>query len=64
MDPFTFYGGPETVEYNKAHFGGLGPKLVDPALRLADMDKMGIDIQALSVAPPQYYYWSDRKIKG
>ncbi len=62
MDPFTFYGGTETVEYNKAHFGGLGPKLVDPALRLLEMDKMGIDIQALSVAPPQYYYWADPEL--
>ncbi len=59
MDPFTFYGGPETAQYNKAHFDALGPKLVDPVLRLAEMDRMGIDIQALSVAPPQYYYWAD-----
>lgn len=62
MDPFMFYGGPETNEYNKTHFGGLGPKLVDPQLRLADMDKMGVDIQALSVAPPQYYYWADPEL--
>lgn len=59
MDPFTFYGGPETVEYNKHHFGDIVPKLVEPDIRLADMDRMGIDIQALSVAPPQYYYWAD-----
>jgi aminocarboxymuconate-semialdehyde decarboxylase len=62
MDPFTFYGGPETVEYNKHHFGGLIPKLTDPDIRLADMDRMGIDIQALSVAPPQYYYWADPEL--
>lgn len=59
MDPFTFYGGAETVEYNKHHFTDIVPKLVDPDVRLADMDRMGIDIQALSVAPPQYYYWAD-----
>jgi aminocarboxymuconate-semialdehyde decarboxylase len=59
MEPFTFYGGEETVAYNKAHFTSLGPKLVDPQVRLKDMDDMGIDIQALSVAPPQYYYWTD-----
>ena len=23
------------------------------------MDRMGIDIQAISVAPPQYYYWAE-----
>ena len=62
QEPFTFYGGAETNEYNKAHFGSLEPKLVDPKLRLADMDRMGIDIQALSVAPPQYYYWADPEL--
>ena len=62
MEPFTFYGGLETNEYNKAHFGGLEPQLTDLRLRLADMDKMGIDIQALSVAPPQYYYWVDPEL--
>jgi aminocarboxymuconate-semialdehyde decarboxylase len=62
LDPFTFYGGAETVEYNKAHFGSVGPKLVNPSIRLAEMDKMRIDIQALSVAPPQFYYWSDPEL--
>jgi aminocarboxymuconate-semialdehyde decarboxylase len=59
MDPFTFYGGSETVEYNKHHFADIVPKFVDPDVRLADMDRMRIDIQVLSVAPPQYYYWAD-----
>lgn len=59
MEPFSFYGGKETNEYNAGHFGGLMPKLTDPEERLADMDRMGIDVQALSVAPPQYYYWAD-----
>ncbi|MPZ73593.1 MAG: amidohydrolase family protein [Nitriliruptorales bacterium] len=58
-DPFTFFGGSETVEYNARHFSELLPKLTDPAERIADMDRMGIDVQALSVAPPQYYYWTD-----
>ena len=59
-DPFAFYSGPETSEYNARHFlVDLVPKLTDPDERLADMDRMGIDVQALSVAPPQYYYWTD-----
>jgi aminocarboxymuconate-semialdehyde decarboxylase len=36
-----------------------GPKLTDIALRLKDMDRMGIDIQAVSPAPHQTYYWTD-----
>jgi aminocarboxymuconate-semialdehyde decarboxylase len=35
------------------------PKLSDIAVRLADMDKMGIDIQAVSPAPFQYYYFAE-----
>lgn len=59
MDPFSFWASRETQEYNTAHFGGLATKLTDPAVRLEDMDRMGVDVQALSVAPPQYYYWTD-----
>jgi len=35
------------------------PKLTDLALRLRDMDAMGVDMQVLSPAPNQYYYWAD-----
>lgn len=59
MDPFTFYAGDETRAYNAAHFAALVPKLTDPARRLEDMERMGVDLQVLSVAPPQYYYWAD-----
>lgn len=59
LDPFTLYSGQETKSYNARHFGQLVEKLTDPERRLADMDRMGVDIQALSVAPPQFYYWTD-----
>jgi aminocarboxymuconate-semialdehyde decarboxylase len=35
------------------------PKLTDLDERLRDMDAMGVDIQVLSPAPNQYYYWAD-----
>ena len=35
------------------------PKLIDIDVRLADMDAMGVDIQAVSPAPNQYYYWAE-----
>ena len=31
-------------------------------LRLADMDAMGIDVQAVAVAVYQYYYWADAEL--
>ena len=30
--------------------------------RVAAMDKMGIDVQAVSVVPTQYHYWADRDL--
>ncbi len=59
LDPFTRYSGDETRAYNARHFAGLLGKLTDPAQRLEDMDRMRVDVQALSVAPPQFYYWTD-----
>lgn len=61
-DPFTFYSGPASERYNKAHFSEIVPKLTLPAERLRDMDAMGVDIQAISVAPPQYYYWAEPEL--
>ncbi len=58
-DPFAFWSGPETKAYNAEHFAALVPKLTDPVRRLEDMERMGVDVQVLSVAPPQYYYWTD-----
>lgn len=37
-------------------------QLTDPARRLADMDAMGVDVQVVSPAPNQYYYWADKAL--
>lgn len=34
-------------------------KHTDVALRLAEMDAMGIDVQAISTGPMQFYYWAE-----
>lgn len=59
LEPFSYYGGNETNTYQVGHLKDIKDKLTDPAVRLADMDRMGIDTQAISVAPPQFYYWTD-----
>jgi aminocarboxymuconate-semialdehyde decarboxylase len=58
-DPFSYWAGKETNEYQAGHMTEILPKATDVDVRLADMDAMGIDVQAISVAPPQYYYWAD-----
>jgi aminocarboxymuconate-semialdehyde decarboxylase len=55
------YGGavdnnPLTVSINKELQTTLRPKLTDPAVRLQDMDKQGIDVQAISTSPFHYNY--------
>ena len=48
-----------TRETNVRQHRERAPKLSDIAVRLKDMDRMGIDIQAVSPAPNQTYYWTE-----
>lgn len=58
-DPFIAYAGPVSDAYNRMHFAEILPNLTQPSQRLRDMDRMGVDIQAISVVPPQYFYWAE-----
>jgi aminocarboxymuconate-semialdehyde decarboxylase len=48
-----------TRETNVKQMRERAPKLSSIEVRLKDMDRMGIDIQAVSPAPHQTYYWTD-----
>ena len=48
-----------TREVNVKQIQDRGPKLSSIEVRLKDMDRMGIDIQAVSPAPNQCIYWSE-----
>jgi aminocarboxymuconate-semialdehyde decarboxylase len=61
-DPFMRYQSASTSEYNRRHLDDIVPKLTTPEVRLRDMDRMGIDVQAISVMPPQYFYWTDPEL--
>ncbi|HZE60955.1 MAG TPA: amidohydrolase family protein [Burkholderiales bacterium] len=58
-EPMAVWSNAATRESNANQAKERGPKLTDIALRLKDMDRMGIDIQAVSPAPHQTYYWTD-----
>lgn len=61
-EAFTRWGGERSNAYNREHFASLVPLLTDPAARIREMDRMGVDIQAVAIAPPQYYYWTDAEL--
>ena len=45
-------------QVNGKLFAAIGPKLNGVDQRLADMDALGIDVQAISPSPGQYYYFA------
>jgi aminocarboxymuconate-semialdehyde decarboxylase len=47
---------PASDAVNARMFREIGPKLNGIAERLADMDRQGVDVQAISPNPGQYYY--------
>ena len=48
-----------TRETNKKQVAERAPKLSSIEVRLKDMDRQGIDMQAVSPAPQQTYYWTE-----
>ena len=55
-DPVVQHGSARSAERQKQLRQELDAKLTSVAQRLKDMDRMGIDVQALSTSPSQYYY--------
>jgi aminocarboxymuconate-semialdehyde decarboxylase len=51
-------GSELTREVNRRQLHELRPKMDSIEVRLADMDAMGVDIQALSVSPYHLFYWA------
>jgi aminocarboxymuconate-semialdehyde decarboxylase len=49
----------KSAEVNRAQFAAIGRTLNTLDTRLADMDRLGIDVQALSPSPGQYFYFTD-----
>lgn len=58
-EPLSIYSNALTRDVNRKQGQERGPKLSTIEVRLADMDRMGIDIQAVSPAPNQTYYWTE-----
>jgi aminocarboxymuconate-semialdehyde decarboxylase len=58
-EPSVKYANALTREVNVKQMQERAPKLSSIEVRLKDMDRMGIDVQAVSPAPNQTYYWTE-----
>ncbi len=58
-DEFIRWGGDRSNAYNRRGFEAIVPELTDPEVRIAVMDRQGVAVQAIAIAPAQYYYWTE-----
>jgi len=61
-EPSVQFANELTREVNVKQVRDRAQKLSSIETRLKDMDRMGIDIQAVSPAPNQTYYWTDPEL--
>jgi aminocarboxymuconate-semialdehyde decarboxylase len=61
-EPSAVFANSLTREVNVKQIRERQHKLSTVETRLKDMDRMGIDIQAVSPAPNQTYYWTDPEL--
>ncbi len=52
------FSSPASNAVNGKLFAAIGPKLNGVDQRIADMDALGVDVQAISPSPGQYYYFA------
>jgi aminocarboxymuconate-semialdehyde decarboxylase len=60
-EPRNLYSSPESLAYNREYRASERQtgQFEQAEVRLADMDRQGIDHQVLSVPPSEYFYWLD-----
>ena len=58
-DPTVIYANALTNETNKKQMASRAPKLTGVKERLVDMDRMGVDVQAVCPAPYHFFYFTE-----
>src|SRR5260370_31374225 len=48
--------GRTIIKYRGARFFGIQPAMTDPVRRLADMDRVGIDVEVVSLSTPNAFF--------
>ena len=60
-DPLSFTSDASKAVNGKL-FAAIGPKLNGVDQRIVDMDALGVDVQAISPSPGQYYYFAPAEL--
>jgi len=58
-EPSVCFANSMTREVNVKQMKDRAPMLTDVGVRLKHMDRMGVDVQAVSPSPNQTYYWTE-----
>jgi aminocarboxymuconate-semialdehyde decarboxylase len=52
--------GRTIIKYRGARFFGIQPPMTDPARRLVDMDRVGIDVEVVSLSTPNVFFADEK----
>jgi aminocarboxymuconate-semialdehyde decarboxylase len=61
-EPSLHYAAPLSREINRKMMVDIDAQITQAERRIVDMDRMGVDIQAISTGPPQFYYWTQPEL--
>jgi aminocarboxymuconate-semialdehyde decarboxylase len=53
------FGSELTRQVNRRQLAEIRPKMDSLEQRISDMDRMGVDVQAVAISPYQMYYWAE-----
>jgi len=56
--------GRTIIQYQGARFFGITPPMTDPAKRIEDMDRVGIDVEVISLSTPNVFFAAPEEQAG
>lgn len=57
-EPYDYFMGDDSKAHNREMFPTIATQLSEPASRIEDMDRMGVDVQGLATFVSEYFYWT------